>query len=553
MDNLIQFESRSPSPEHPHCLVLPATPVLDNDLSTVTFNLPVNATLNNTTTAITRNASPTRLFSIANRASALLDRIPSSSFKSRIDTANTITNQPASSNSDTQPSTSTATHNDSSAAQPDLPPLDPDASRFNASLQKWSSLFSRAVLADFLDSRTAMCERHVREVEDSGRVYVEAVEGLNRRVIDLEQVLNVFKGKVEMRNMALEGSVCSVIGQLNNRNTCTKFFSQWKSEFQERKRMHLAERVADQKAKAGAMRRALFGWQRVCGVTWRRAVEKSIRIEAEKAMEQLSIEYEQKIKELEMQVNKTKTRLNQSEMDRARAQGDMKKALMRGVCALNMEAMSVFRPANANNTQFQQPPFIPDFPPTSFSVPSTSATSEEISPTSTNGTLLNQTNQGHSQNNNSEGIDISPISTHPIPRGQRSVIFGDAATKIYPIANDSIPNSLSTSPVLNHRNPSLTLHLPQQPLFLKKQHLSHDNVGNTNLKEEFAKKRGPSPDHTTITTTTRKHSTSMGKPNFGKPYEEQNPPPPLVQKAVNTSMYKSRGDSIVGVHVTRHQ
>ena len=51
--------------------------------------------------------------------------------------------------------------------------------------------------------------------------------------------------------------------------------------------------------------------------------------------------------------------------ERERYEETIKKAFMRGVCALNMEAMSMFHEAaqQGNGTWFERPPFYKDFNP----------------------------------------------------------------------------------------------------------------------------------------------------------------------------------------------
>ncbi|KAJ3262448.1 Centrosomal protein poc5 [Chytriomyces hyalinus] len=160
--------------------------------------------------------------------------------------------------------------------------MDLDTTRFHQSLTKWSTLLTRAVLADFMDTKNALQDHHAAAAQETARRYVESCTSLTARVRDLESVLEVFRKKIEARD-ALAASAGS----------------------------------------------------------WMRTM-----VEAERAMQQLSDEYETKVAHLQDQLETAQCRLNQSDADRARAQVDMKKALLRGVCALNMEAMSVFRSGN---------------------------------------------------------------------------------------------------------------------------------------------------------------------------------------------------------------
>ncbi|KAJ3197521.1 Centrosomal protein poc5 [Irineochytrium annulatum] len=128
-----------------------------------------------------------------------------------------------------------------------------------------------------------------------------------------------------------------------SRAECAALIARWRVRLAEQRSLHLAERFAAQKAKSSLMRKIVLGWQKATGATWRRATEKRIRLGAEKALAQLSSDYEKRLRDISSTLAKTESRLAASENENLRAHDEMKKALMRGVCALNMEAMSVFR------------------------------------------------------------------------------------------------------------------------------------------------------------------------------------------------------------------
>ncbi|ORY30955.1 hypothetical protein BCR33DRAFT_841558 [Rhizoclosmatium globosum] len=509
--NLIRF-SRTPSPTHPTCLVSTTSPS-NHKL----FGLPVNAA---------------RSFSVPLEhererenppQTHILDTSTSAPFPFPLPpTSNTLNSAPSESNPATTTTTTTDHHTNTETNS-----VSPTAT-FSASLSKWTTLLSRAVTADFADALTQINDKHARTIEEEAKKYADSVAGLTVRVRDLEAVLVVWKEKVQARNAGLEAAG-RVVGDLHTKETLARCFSKWKSRFADRSKLHLAERMAASKARSSALRRALFGWQRVCGVTWRRSVEKSIRVEAEKAMVQLAAEYESRISTLQQELQETRAKLCQSELDRTRAQGDMKKALMRGVCALNMEAMSVFRPGVGGGLPV---PTATDF------------LNDGLSPTTT----LNA----------SESIGISPINIASVTRGTRSMVVGDAAGKIYPKQHDSTaPTSGRTSPVVgNAPKPSVSvLALPEQPLFLKKAQGRDNEVAVVSGKEVLDGKRVKKGGITTATTANhRLHKQSSGRNSPVSKEIKRGEEPPLVQKAagVATSVYARKHDNSVGVHVERH-
>ncbi|KAJ3210792.1 Centrosomal protein poc5 [Dinochytrium kinnereticum] len=224
---------------------------------------------------------------------------------------------------------------------------DPDASRFEASLDKWTVLMRKAIMTEFNDSQASLARRQDKAIEAVGRRYVETVASLNSQLRDAQDLAALYRMKFEARNGALENAA-TVIGTKHSQTLSAVFFSRWRTRLIDHQRFQLAKRFADQRAKSNLLRHIVLGWQRAAGATWRRTVEKRVRIEAEKAISQLSAEYESRIAELSKTLAQTQTLLHESETHRSRSQEEMKRALMRGVCALNMEAMSVFRPLPSN-------------------------------------------------------------------------------------------------------------------------------------------------------------------------------------------------------------
>ncbi|KAI8612499.1 hypothetical protein BC830DRAFT_1136419 [Chytriomyces sp. MP71] len=407
---------------------------------------------------------------------------------------------------DALPSTHTYVINepesDASMPHEELPSLDADAARFHASLNKWTTLLNRAVLADFMDSKSLLEDKQRAAAQETARRYVESSSSLTARIRDLESVLSVFKSKVESRDAGIDSAGRWMISLANSKLTL-RAYSAWKSKFEEARRIHLAERVASHRARQSALKQALWGWQRVCGVTWRRTVEKGIRVEAERALTSLSATYEDRIAALQQDLTRVQHALADAEAHRSRAQQDMKKALLRGVCALNMEAMSVFR-AGATGSATEAI-FGPKFESSGMQVP----------PVVDMGML-----------------EIGGISTLPKVMPMGRVAKGES-----PRAGSPVMQNMAVVPpaAAVYRSIQPSLSIPKQPLCKVTQ----------NMNIESLKREPPLPE--------KVRKTDAVKWKKGDEY-------PLVEKAVSGSVgYGGRrklggevGDQSVRVHVTRH-
>ncbi|KAJ3034947.1 Centrosomal protein poc5, partial [Rhizophlyctis rosea] len=219
---------------------------------------------------------------------------------------------------------------------------DPTGTAFSESLDKWTGMMRRAVLQDFLTAKQSLSDRHTLLIHHAKQESASEVTELTHQLAEAKAQISTHEAKMERRNKLVE-SALGVLDRKRARSTLTLSFARWRVKQAECKRVRLSCQLADRHYRRVQARQCLFGWQRVTGVSWRRTVEKRIQIGAEKTMEGMSVEYEKRISDLTNQLEETLTLLRKSELERAQAQEEMKKALMRGVCALNMEAMSMFR------------------------------------------------------------------------------------------------------------------------------------------------------------------------------------------------------------------
>lgn len=133
-----------------------------------------------------------------------------------------------------------------------------------------------------------------------------------------------------------------------------------------RNKTRLADHMASIHHQATTMRKIIGGWRLAAGSTWKIATEKRIKKEAEKCIGDMSKAYEAQIltvlfldllsrhqlticskKKLTQQLESALQRVQKAESAKEEQQDELKRALMRGVCALNMEAMSVLRGSSA--------------------------------------------------------------------------------------------------------------------------------------------------------------------------------------------------------------
>ena len=103
------------------------------------------------------------------------------------------------------------------------------------------------------------------------------------------------------------------------------------------------------------MSRMFRSWQSVQENKWRERVERACQNRAQEVCEQLTRDYEEKIATLQRQLGAAHAEIASLRSDREQFEERMKKGFMRGVCALNLEAMTMFKEEDATKENVEPP------------------------------------------------------------------------------------------------------------------------------------------------------------------------------------------------------
>ncbi|KAK6091070.1 hypothetical protein MT418_008363 [Batrachochytrium dendrobatidis] len=219
--------------------------------------------------------------------------------------------------------------------------LDIDAA-FGNDLDKLTVLFRQAILADYTISRNRINEYHKAELNSIRQAHELELDGLNGKMDSVIKSRNHSDKKL-VDYVQVVNAATAFLTRKRNRLATEKWFGRWKVRQMELRKRKFAMHIAPRHHRKTMMQKAILGWHSEAGVTWRKATENRIRMEAEKHMQTMSAEYESRIAQLSKKLNKTQMQLHLSIEKQHIQQEDMKRSFLRGVCALNMETMGIFR------------------------------------------------------------------------------------------------------------------------------------------------------------------------------------------------------------------
>ncbi|KAJ1543695.1 Centrosomal protein poc5 [Nowakowskiella sp. JEL0078] len=212
------------------------------------------------------------------------------------------------------------------------------AEKFQRSVEKWTELMQRAVVADFIDSKAQIKKAYESEMQEKtsemSTMMTELTCSLKEANQNLDRESTNAKKARRLAYAALEWWLLQ-----KNHIVLRKYFSQWRSRITDILRFQITKKIAQAYLRRTVLKRVIDAWKTIARVSWRKLTERRIKIEAEYAMELLSKEYERRMKELENRLAESNQKLTVALQERTQQHEQLRRAVLRGVSALNMEAM----------------------------------------------------------------------------------------------------------------------------------------------------------------------------------------------------------------------
>ncbi|CAF3402941.1 unnamed protein product [Rotaria sp. Silwood1] len=176
----------------------------------------------------------------------------------------------------------------------------------------------------------------LREKQAQAKEYIR----LNQDIKTMRDMLTHYEHKIDQKDQA-EKNLNKALDLLYNKTIAYRRYYEWRIIHIERRRQQyalvLAQRFYEDKMK----RKALINWKNVVEREWKKRFELACEKKAKDVLIELGNEYELKYKQLELQLLNANEEIARLRIDKGEHDEALKKAFMRGVCALNMEAMSV--------------------------------------------------------------------------------------------------------------------------------------------------------------------------------------------------------------------
>ncbi|KAL5019681.1 hypothetical protein ScPMuIL_002573 [Solemya velum] len=225
--------------------------------------------------------------------------------------------------------------------------IDPDVCKMETLMDQWCLDLKRNVLAEFSQSKIRIVELGRQKLMKEQEKHASEKNKMLNEIDSLKELLHTYEQSIQRKDQVIS-NLTHALQKQRERSEMTKKFCEWKIKHNYMKREAFASNLAYRHHERKLCQKVWAGWHSIIEAKWRHRVEKACQAKAQEVCIQLTNDYENRMASLNEALEAARIEVNKLHIQRDHYEETMKKAFMRGVCALNMEAMSMFQSAEEN-------------------------------------------------------------------------------------------------------------------------------------------------------------------------------------------------------------
>ncbi|XP_038027255.2 centrosomal protein POC5 isoform X2 [Anas platyrhynchos] len=231
-------------------------------------------------------------------------------------------------------------------------------------LDLWSGSLKTNVLTELRKWRLNFIEHHKLQMRQEKEKHAAHVRQLTNQMENLKELLRTYEISIGRKDEVIT-NLTQALEMKKERIELMRKFTLWRIQQLKAKQEEYANRIADRQFQAALKKKVWTAWRSLSEERWKEKVAKACQLRAEDVCVQLTNDYEAKIAELTATLEQTKAEILRLHSEREQYEDTMKKAFMRGVCALNLEAMTMFQGKDSRGDPGILPPsqYNPPSPP----------------------------------------------------------------------------------------------------------------------------------------------------------------------------------------------
>uniref|UniRef100_A0A8C6EMA8 Centrosomal protein POC5 n=1 Tax=Marmota marmota marmota TaxID=9994 RepID=A0A8C6EMA8_MARMA len=229
--------------------------------------------------------------------------------------------------------------------------FDENLQRMENMLDLWSSNLKTNVLSELSKWKLNFIDWHRMEMKKEKEKHAAHVKQLSNQINDLKELQKTFEISIGRKDEVIS-SLSHAIGKQKERIELMRTFFHWRIGHVSSRQDVYECKLADQYFQRTLLKKTWKGWRSIVQRQWKEVVERACQARAEEVCVQISNDYEAKVSMLSGALENAKTEIQRMQQEKEHFEDSMKKAFMRGVCALNLEAMTMFQNKNDSGIDF---------------------------------------------------------------------------------------------------------------------------------------------------------------------------------------------------------
>uniref|UniRef100_A0A2K6R9V4 Centrosomal protein POC5 n=1 Tax=Rhinopithecus roxellana TaxID=61622 RepID=A0A2K6R9V4_RHIRO len=213
-------------------------------------------------------------------------------------------------------------------------------------LDVWSSGLTN-IISELSKWRLNFIDWHRVEMRKEKEKHAAHLKQLCNQINDLKELQKTFEISIGRKDEVIS-SLSHAIGKQKEKTELMRTFFHWRIGHVRARQDVYEGKLADQYYQRTLLKKVWKGWRSIVQKQWKDVVERACQARAEEVCVQISNDYEAKVAMLSGALENAKAEIQRMQHEKEHFEDSMKKAFMRGVCALNLEAMTIFQ--NRNDT-----------------------------------------------------------------------------------------------------------------------------------------------------------------------------------------------------------
>ncbi|KAK2490650.1 hypothetical protein MC885_010911 [Smutsia gigantea] len=224
----------------------------------------------------------------------------------------------------------------------DFPISDESLQKMENVLDLWSSSLKTNIISELSKWRLNFMDWHRMEMKKEKEKHAAHLKQLCNQINSLKELQKAYEVSIGRKDEVIS-SLSHAIGKQKERIELMRTFFHWRIGHVKSRQDIYEGKLADQYFQRTLLKKVWKGWHSVVQKQWKDVVERACQARAEEVCVQISNDYESRVAVLSGALENAKAEIQRMQQEKEQFEDSMKKAFMRGVCALNLEAMTIFQ------------------------------------------------------------------------------------------------------------------------------------------------------------------------------------------------------------------